>query len=61
MLQGGIFEWLYHLVLLVTGAVPLRKFATLLMVPVFANDTGCTLWVKSGEVTQTGLHMGESS
>lgn len=61
MLQGGICKWLYNLLLLVTDEVPLRKFATLLMVPVSANNTGCTLWVKSGEVTQTGLHMGESS
>lgn len=45
--------------LFVTGAVPLRKFVTLLLVPVAADDTGHTPWVKSGEMTHMGLHMGE--
>lgn len=47
--------------LLVTDAVPLRKFVTLLLVPVAAGDTGHTVWVKSGEVTHMGLRMGEPS
>lgn len=47
--------------LFVTGVVPLRTFVILLLVPVAVGDTGHTPWVKSGEVTHMGLHMGEPS
>jgi len=40
------------------GVVPLRKFVTLLLVPVAADEAGYTPWVKSGEVTHRRLHAG---
>lgn len=47
--------------LFVTGAVTLKKLVTLLLIPLAVDDTGHTLWVKTGKVTHMRLHMGEPS